>query len=361
MMTNQYLIKDFDKLLFPLFDYLRINGVPLGVSEYLTAIRLLQEGFILDKDYLKRVCKLLWAKSLEDQELFDNGFLKYIQPQLEKEININQELGSSKKATNNEFTAPIESNKERKHSVNDLDYKLKEPTSPSHNIKKNPSINRPNTVYQLTHYLHLDQREMASSWKQLRQLKAEGVPEDLDIEATIKEICQTGFFLKPILKARRRNQLKLLVLIDQKGSMSPFSIIVNTLINSLLSSGSLNKMYFYYFHDCPGDFLYKNPQLTIPILTKDILEDYAKENSVLIISDAGAARNRYDKKRFETTETFLKNLSNFTYLYAWLNPLPSNRWKLTTAEDISCLVHMFPLTREGLDDIANVLRGHPFS
>jgi len=40
--------------------------------------------------------------------------------------------------------------------------------------------------------------------------------------------------------------------------------------------------------------------------------------------------------------------------------MPKTRWKATTAEDIACMVPMFPLDREGLNDAVNILRGHPF-
>ena len=64
--------------------------------------------------------------------------------------------------------------------------------------------------------------------------------------------------------------------------------------------------------------------------------------------------------RVTDTKTFLQTLSTYTYLYAWLNPMPQNRWLTTTAEDIANMVPMFPLEREGLEDAVNILRGHPF-
>jgi uncharacterized protein with von Willebrand factor type A (vWA) domain len=83
-------------------------------------------------------------------------------------------------------------------------------------------------------------------------------------------------------------------------------------------------------------------------------------NSVLIVSDAGAAYGFYDQERREATKTFLNALRSYTYLYAWLNPLPESRWTATTAEDIKKIVPMFPFNREGLHDTVNILRGYPF-
>ena len=91
-----------------------------------------------------------------------------------------------------------------------------------------------------------------------------------------------------------------------------------------------------------------------------VLEEQGKNNSVLIISDAGAARGYYDSMRVEDSQTFVQILNNYTYLSAWLNPMPKYRWRVTTAEDIASMIPMFPLNREGLHDAVNILRGHPF-
>jgi uncharacterized protein with von Willebrand factor type A (vWA) domain len=100
--------------------------------------------------------------------------------------------------------------------------------------------------------------------------------------------------------------------------------------------------------------------LTNALPLEAVLDEQAKGNSVLIISDAGAARGYYDRRRVAETKAFLKTLSAYTYLYTWLNPMPQNRWRATTAADIADIVPMFPFNREGLNDAVSILRGHPF-
>jgi hypothetical protein len=150
------------------------------------------------------------------------------------------------------------------------------------------------------------------------------------------------------------------VLVDQQGSMAPFAPLIEAAIESILRGGLLGKTNLYYFQDCPERFLYQRPSLTNTLALEAVLDEQAKGNSVLIISDAGAARGYYDRIRVAETKAVLKTLSAYTYLYAWLNPMPKTRWKATTAEDIACMVPMFPLDREGLNDAVNILRGHPF-
>jgi uncharacterized protein with von Willebrand factor type A (vWA) domain len=131
-------------------------------------------------------------------------------------------------------------------------------------------------------------------------------------------------------------------------------------MDSIVRGGMLGRVSFYYFHDCPETFLYRQPDLTGILRLETVLQEQVGGSSVLIISDAGAARGYFDSLRLSDTEKFLRKLQAQTYLYAWINPMPKQRWRATTAEDVACLVPMFPLDREGLNDAVNILRGQPF-
>jgi hypothetical protein len=201
---------------------------------------------------------------------------------------------------------------------------------------------------------------MAGCWRQFRRSSRCGPPEELDVEATLAEIGRTGLLLEPALRARRRNQAGLLLLIDCQGSMAPFSPFVDELVQSVLRSGMLGRVHRYYFHDYPGNAVFIQPNLTQSIGLEEILSCHAKDNSVLVVSDAGAARGDFDRRRIENTRRFMTILGDYTYLYAWLNPMPVRRWSRTTAAPIARLVPMFPLDRDGLSDAINVLRGKPY-
>ncbi len=127
-----------------------------------------------------------------------------------------------------------------------------------------------------------------------------------------------------------------------------------------MRGGLLGRVELYYFHDCPQNVLYEKPTLTRAHPLEELLAEKAKNSSVLLVSDAGAARGDYDGQRLEETRKFLEKLHRFTYLYAWINPLPRPRWRGTTAEDIACLIPMYSLNRDELNDAINILRGHPF-
>jgi hypothetical protein len=401
---------ELDSLLFQVFEELRRQGVPLGVSDYLEAIETIQAGIGLeDAASFKGLCRLLWAKSREDQELFDLAFTKLVESQL-------QTISTSQPSTPTSATSPsktpapstalplsspsqlepqpqpkIETTPTSKTSpstVSSPSGSLAESTSslPKPQLQAEPeprlelaqeSMALPSSsvgesfvlkseltkephYYQLLPRLPISQRDMVEVWRQVRRPQRAGVPEELDVEETINCICRFGLLRGPVLRPRRRNQARLVVLVDQQGSMTPFAPLIEAVMESILRGGLLGKTNFYYFHNYPEGFLYQRSSLTNALPLEAVLDEQAKGNSVLIVSDGGAARGYYHRRRVAGTKSFLKILNAYTYLYAWLNPMLPNRWVATTAEDIACMVPMFSLDREGLNDAVNILRGHPF-
>ena len=152
-----------------------------------------------------------------------------------------------------------------------------------------------------------------------------------------------------------RQKSRLLVLVDRQGSMTPFTLLIKAIVHSLSEEKLSDRTCFYYFHDCPEEFLYRDSHLFNAVPTASVLDKQAKESSVLIISDAGAARGFYDQERVADTKLFIEIISRYTSRYAWLNPMPQNRWQGTTAQDIANMISMFPLNCEGLNDAVNIL------
>ncbi|MGK7876011.1 MAG: VWA domain-containing protein [Xenococcaceae cyanobacterium] len=343
---------ELDSLLFQVFERLRRQGVPLGVSDYLEAIETIQAGIGLeDAASFKGLCRLLWAKSREDQELFDTAFAELVEPQIAAPTLPKTFSSTSDTQPQRESAQELNLQQERM---------VLRSGSVSQSLFFKTDLTEEPRHYQLIPRLPMSRRDMAGIWRQLRRPQRTGIPEELDVEGTINDICRTGFLLCPVLQPRRRNQARLVVLVDQQGSMAPFAPLIEAAIESILRGGLLGKTSLYYFHDCPEEYLYQRPSLTNALPLEAVLDEQAKGNWVLIISDAGAARGYYDRRRVADTKSFLQTLSTYTYLYTWLNPMPQNRWVATTAEDIADMIPMFPLDQEGLNDAVNILRGHPF-
>ncbi|WP_413176378.1 hypothetical protein [Anabaena azotica] len=206
-------------------------------------------------------------------------------------------------------------------------------------------------------YFPVTSRQMKQSWRYLRRFIREGPPIELDVEATVQQMSRQGMLLHPVFQPRRVNRNELLLLVDQDGSMAPFHSLSERLANTAIQGGRLNKASIYYFHNCPHQYLYHDPyhQVAEPIsqvLTK-LRPEYA---GILIFSDAGAARGAFNRERLDLTAEFLDLLrQKFRYI-AWLNPLPRDRWT-GTAGEIAKIVPMFELSRQGLTQAIDVLRG----
>ncbi|NEQ38130.1 MAG: hypothetical protein F6K40_18415 [Okeania sp. SIO3I5] len=461
MIDFELLIVESEALFLPLFNRLRQEDFPVGISEYLLAIKTIQSQVGLqDIERLKRFLCLLWVKSLEDQDIFNELFEELVKPELEKRLqdadksslskveedsiyppqetenleikysetssnpifqfssevqqeNQSQETEYSETSSNpiSQFSSEVEQESQSQETKNsetksnpisqvpsevqqenqsqETEYsetssnpisqvlsevqqenksQLNQQTnsisirhsSSNFSLETPPIKLRFRQSYNLIPRLPITRREMTGIWRNLRLLKREGIPKDLDVQATINQFCKMGFFSSVVLQPRSKNQVKLVLLIDCEGSMSPFKLLIDSLQESIEKGGLLNQTSVFYFHNILKGYLFQKSNLTKPLPIEEILSQEAPNNCVVIVSDGGAARRTYDSERLSKTDNFIRQLSKYTYLYGWLNPVPKFQWRMTTAEDIARFIPMYSLSREGLNDLVRILLGHPF-
>ena len=181
-----------------------------------------------------------------------------------------------------------------------------------------------------------------------------------------------------------------LLLIDRHGSMTPFHGFVDHVMRAIRHAGRVDDIRQFYFHDVPGrtadpgvleeitdplrpdidgilrlvqpiagGLVYCDPALTVPQGLSDVLEETTPGTAVVIVSDAGAARQSLDTPRLLNSVALIKSLRSVTGALAWLNPVAPEKWNGTTAEQVARHVPMFPLTKIGLNQTVDVLRGRP--
>lgn len=209
----------------------------------------------------------------------------------------------------------------------------------------------------LTEYFPVTRRQMKQCWRHLRRPVREGPHEELDVTATVEQVGRHGILLEPVLRPRRINRAELVLLIDQDGSMVPFHALSRQLIETAQRGGRLRQAGVYYFHDYPAGYLYHDSARVEAQATADVLASIGEQVAVLIISDAGAARGHFDSERVNDTRGFIGELRQFVRYYAWLNPMPIDRWPSTSAGEIARFVPMFELSRQGLGATISALRG----
>lgn len=236
----------------------------------------------------------------------------------------------------------------------------------------------------------LTAREVAQAWRHLRRPVRSGPAVELDVDATIAARARRGVATAPVLVPRRRNAVRLLMLIDRQGSMTPFHGYVDYVVGAIRHAGRIDAVQAAYFHDLPGTLadnralrempdpfrpdldavlsvieplrdgrVYDEPALTASRPFEQVLAGMTATTAVLVISDAGAARRQFDIARLAATIALVKALRAGSAGVAWLNPVPGERWARTTAGQVARHVPMFPFTRPGLYQAVDTLRGRP--
>jgi hypothetical protein len=237
----------------------------------------------------------------------------------------------------------------------------------------------------------LTAREVAQAWRHLRRPVRSGPAVELDVEATIAARARRGVATPPVLVPRRRNAVRLLMLIDRQGSMTPFHGYVDYVVGAIRHAARIDDVQAVYFHDLPGSTagkraldempnpfrpdldevlsliepvrdgrVYDEPNLTTPRPLEEVFAGITATTAVLVVSDAGAARRQLDIGRLAGAIALVKALRTGSAGVAWLNPVPREQWARTTAGQLARHVPMFPFTRQGLYQAVDTLRGRPF-
>jgi uncharacterized protein with von Willebrand factor type A (vWA) domain len=203
----------------------------------------------------------------------------------------------------------------------------------------------------------LSRRAMAYGWQYLRRSRADGPATLMDLEATIEKTARQGFFVAPVFRRQMRNHAHLILLVDRFGSMTPFHALSRDLVETVRKMSTLERVEVYYFHNHMADSLCKDAHLNEPEPLDRALANCQPDTSLLIVSDAGAARGHLSVDRVRATGEMLLRLRQQTSLLAWLNPMPRPRWLGASAQLIARLIPMFHLDQTGLTDAVKIVRG----
>jgi len=221
----------------------------------------------------------------------------------------------------------------------------------------------------------LNTKHFEVALRKLRQLsKNEEAPKtELNIEQTIDETCRNSGVLKLVWDRPRKNTIKLIILMDSGGSMSPFARLCSQLFSAASKVSHFKDTRFYYFHNCIYDALYKDPYCTQrnSLNTLDVFRELDDSYRVIIVGDASMAPSEllieggiidWDKHNDDPGVVWLRRLADRFAHSVWLNPLPEAYWpqpdprSYNTMAIIRSIFPMFPLTVEGLEKAVEKLK-----
>ena len=207
--------------------------------------------------------------------------------------------------------------------------------------------------------VELGTRNIKIALKRLRKWARTGSPDELDLNATIKNTARQGY-LDIEMRPERRNTVSVLLLMDAGGSMDPHVKVMEELFSA--ARAEIKNLEYYYFHNCPYEGLWKDNRRrrTDVIPTWDVLHKYPSEYKVIVVGDAtmspyeityagGSVEHWNEEPGGLWIQRFVEQFPNF----AWLNPVKSGAWEYTgSIQLIRELIgpdRMFEMTLEGLD------------
>lgn len=211
----------------------------------------------------------------------------------------------------------------------------------------------------------LDTRQISVALRRLRKLARDGVPEELDLDETVDATARNYGDIDLIFRPERKNTVKLLLLMDVGGSMTPYTRLCERLFSAAHAASHFKAFKAYYFHNCPYSTLYEDMERRKGEPTGDILNNHDHTWTCIMVGDAamapyeltmvGGAIN-YFHNNPETGLTWLQKISERYPRCCWLNPEPEQYWGLTSTTLIREIFEMYPLTLSGLDDAVHFLR-----
>ncbi|AWI81145.1 hypothetical protein CEW87_18315 [Parazoarcus communis] len=368
-------------LLHGLFRELVARGVPVGVRDYLDGVRALRAGFGHgDRQSLRELALALWARDEEERRLINRWFqsLPPVPPPLTATVEALVVKGETeaepehKTPAGSTLTLPKTEDAAPGHTALATDAASAPPEEGAPRVRlafAGPSDSGGLPIprmdgepllgedYVLHPHVIINARDLAVLWRRFRRTARTGPRTELDLDATLRERCRRGLIGEPVLRARRRNNVRLLVLADASASMDPWRPFLDTLADSL-RLGRFARAEIRYFSNLPRRQFFRTQQLTAPEASDAVLARHAGA-ALLIVSDAGCARGYLNRRRAVQTLDFLDTAARHFSASVWLNPMPRARWAQTTASLIaSSRTPMLPLDADHLLRAIDILRGN---
>lgn len=217
--------------------------------------------------------------------------------------------------------------------------------------------------------LPLGTRQLRLAFRRLRQLTRTGSPTELDLEGTIDATCRNAGEIELLFRPPRRNNVRLLLLMDVGGTMDPYFRPVSDLLTALHEERSLRDFQAYYFHNCVYDAVYSNARMTraAAIPTADVLRRFDSRWKVALVGDAAMhpaellePYGGIDPRQTCATPgiVWLQRIAAHFDRAVWINPEDEGDWiGYHTTRIIRRLFPMFRLSVDGLTEAVTALVG----
>jgi hypothetical protein len=215
----------------------------------------------------------------------------------------------------------------------------------------------------------LDLRQVKVSLRRLRQLTRIGQETELDLDETIDETCRNAGEIELVFRPPRRNNVRVLLLLDVGGTMDPYYEPVSRLLTALHEDHGLREFRPYYFHNCIYDHLYTRARMARAdaLPTGDVLRTLDRRWKCVVVGDAAMhpaellePYGGIDPRVSSSTQgiVWLHRIADHFERSVWINPEEPPYWEGShTARIIRRLFPMFHLSVDGLSQAMQALVG----
>jgi uncharacterized protein with von Willebrand factor type A (vWA) domain len=208
-------------------------------------------------------------------------------------------------------------------------------------------------------------RGMKISLRRLRKLARTGADDEFDINNTIDKTAKNGGMLDIVMRPERRNTVKVLLFLDNGGSMDAHVKVCEELFSAARSE--FKHLETYYFHNFIYDGVWKqhNRRMNERIDTFDIMHKYTHDYKVIFVGDATMAPyeithagGSVEHWNEEAGAIWIQRMQDTFDKVIWINPTPQDTWEYSNSVALTKKLvddQMFPLTIRGIEEGMNFL------
>jgi uncharacterized protein len=214
--------------------------------------------------------------------------------------------------------------------------------------------------------VELNTRNIKVALRRLRRFAREGVPEELDLDATIEGTARNAGYLDLRLQPERRNRVKVLQFLDVGGSMDPHVEVCEELFSAAKSE--FRHLEHFYFHNCVYDYLWRDNarRRNERFGTLELIRTYGPDWRVIFVGDASMSPyeltqidGSVEYRNLEPGLAWLNRIFQHFRKVIWWNPEPERAWEHTQSTQLILQKlgpRMFPLTLTGIARGIDALR-----
>jgi uncharacterized protein with von Willebrand factor type A (vWA) domain len=206
--------------------------------------------------------------------------------------------------------------------------------------------------------VELGTRNIKVALRRLRKFARTGAPEELDLDATVKDTAHKGY-LDIHMRAERHNAVKVLIFFDVGGSMDWHVKLTEELFSAARTE--FKHMEHFYFHNCLYERVWKDNRRRFdqPTPTWEVLHTYPHDYKVIFVGDAAMSPyeivmpgGSVEHVNPEPGQTWIERVTRTYPACVWLNPVAESQWEFTQSVRMVRQLfanRMYPLTLPGLD------------